>query len=759
MTTDQPSSPPPPGSEPSGEGNSPLNPGFPRAAAPQLTSAGMSEVERAAWAGDPAGTETAPPATPEPPAATPRRRWRLRRPTPPATPPPAETTTPAEGQTAPPAKDGARAPGTTAGENAAPPDKPSTTDPDAAKTDEDPQRMVRREALPTERPPGAPPDPWTAFARTGERPPGRVRRATRATGRGLIHEYALVILIALAGAVAMTWPTLRYPLHTIPGALGDPAREAWQIAWAGHILKTHPAQLWQANAYFPQRYSFAFGDSLLGYAPAGMLGDGPLAATLRYNLLFVLAHALLLIGTYALVRQLGAGRTGAGVAAAAVAFAPWQLAQSGHLSVVSAGGIPLALALLARGHGFSMRYGLRPDRRRAGWAVLGWLVAIWQLSLGFALGLPFAYVLGGVLLTMLIVVPIRRLGRRGEKALGRRGDKEPGRRGEKVLGWRLIVTDVLGALIFAGVGALIALPYFKPESTPAGAEIAFYSPPWRSLLIAPADSWIWGGAHAVPRRSLGWAPEMTLLPGFILYALALIGLFLSIWRWWQRLLLVLGLAAAAILTLGSTFVHGRWTYQPLFGHLPASFGVRVPGRLMLWVTLLLAVLAAGAVAEFVRRLEHMSAQRIPPWPGPWLRLATLVPLVLVVAEGVNTTAHPIVPDQPSALRTFTAPVVVLPSADEIDDVTMLWSTSKFQPLVNGGGEFGAARQAELRRTIISFPDQASVQYLRSIGVTTVILLRAEAQGTAWERAGDTPVDSLGIRREDVDETTVAFRLN
>ncbi len=604
--------------------------------------------------------------------------------------------------------------------------------------------MVRREVLPTERPPGVPPDPWTAFARTGERPPGRVRRAARSTGRGLVHEYALAILIALAGAVAMTWPTLRYPLHTVPGELGEPAREAWQIAWSGHVLKTHPAQLWQANAYFPQRYSFAFGDSLLGYAPAGMLGDGPLAATLRYNLLFVLAHALLLIGAYALVRQLGAGRTGATVAAAAVVFAPWQLAQSGRLAVVSAGGIPLALALLARGHGFSMRYGLRPDRRRTGWTVLGWLVAVWQLTLGFTLGLPFAYVLGGILLVMLVVVPIRRLRRRGPGA---------------VLGWPLIVTDVLGALIFAGVGALIALPYFKPASAPAGTEIAFYSAPWRSLLIAPADSWIWGGAHAVPRRSLGWAPEMTLLPGFILYALALIGLFLSVWRWWQRLLLVIGLAAAAVLTLGSTFFSGRWTYAPLFGHFPAAFGVRVPGRLMLWVTLVLAVLAAGAVAEFVRRLEQLSEQRIPPWPSPWVRLATLVPLALVVAEGVNTTAHPIVPAQPSALRSVTAPMVVLPSADAIDDVTQLWSTSKFQPLVNGGGEFGASRQAELRRTIASFPDQASVQYLRSIGVTTVILLRAQAVGTAWERAGDTPVDSLGIRREDLDDTTVAFRLN
>ena len=37
------------------------------------------------------------------------------------------------------------------------------------------------------------------------------------------------------------------------------------------------------------------------------------------------AHALLLIGGYALVRQLGAGRTGAAVAGIAFAYAPWRL--------------------------------------------------------------------------------------------------------------------------------------------------------------------------------------------------------------------------------------------------------------------------------------------------------------------------------------------------------------------------------------------------------------------------------------------------
>ena len=31
--------------------------------------------------------------------------------------------------------------------------------------------------------------------------------------------------------------------------------------------------------------------------------------------------------------------------------------------------------------------------------------------------------------------------------------------------------------------------------------------------------------------------------------------------------------------------------------------------------------------------------------------------------------------------------------------------------------------------------------------------------TPWERAGDVPVDALGIRREDLDENTVIFRLS
>jgi hypothetical protein len=602
----------------------------------------------------------------------------------------------------------------------------------------------RKPKLPSTRPPGAPPDPWTAFAETPERGPGRIRRATRVVGRALIHEYALVTYGSLLLAVLLTWPTLQYPLHTFPQDIWDPSRQAWQISWAGHILTTNPAALWQSNAFFPEPYSFAFGNSLLGYAPAGMLGSGPLAAVLRYNILFVLAHALLAIGGYALIRQLGAGRTGAVVGAVAFAYAPWRLAQEGHLDIISAGGIPLALAMLARGHGWSMRYGFRPARRHAGWATAGWLVAIWQVSLGFSLGLPFAYVLGALIVIVGLAVLVRWLRRRSPRP---------------VLGWRLLVTDLLGALIFAGVGLLIALPYLRvPDTGPAGTEIKFFSAPLRALLIGPAESRIWGGPHAVPRQSLGWPAEMALLPGFVLYALALVGLVFSVWRMWQRLVLLLAVVVTVILTLGTTFFEGRWTYLPLFGHLPSSFGVRIPGRLMVWVTLLLAILAAGAVAEFVRRAEHLAANRMPPWPGPWLRLATLVPLLLVLVETWNATAHPVVPDQPAAMRTITGPMLVLPTTALDDQTVMLWSTSRFQQIANGSGGFAPQRQAELRRSVAAFPDRASVDYLRQLGVGTVLLLRSQVVGTPWERSGDVPVDTLGIRREDLDDNSVVFYL-
>ncbi|MFC4106535.1 hypothetical protein [Micromonospora zhanjiangensis] len=590
-------------------------------------------------------------------------------------------------------------------------------------------------------------DPWDAFASAPEERIGRPRRILRATGRALVHEWTLAALASLVLAVLMTWPTLRYPLHTIPQDYWDPTLQAWQMAWSGHALLTDPAHLFQSNTFYPEKWSFAFSDMLLGYAPAGMIGSGPQAALLRYNIIFVLAHAVATFGAYALVRQLGAGRIGAAVAGVGYAYAPWLLSQAGHLHIVSNGGIPLALAMLARGHGWSMRHGYRPDRRHAGWALAGWLVASWQITLGFGIGLPFAYILG-------LLVPVTVLTWYARRLFVWRA-KRP-------FGWRLLLADLAGGLVFAATGALLAIPFFKvaelhPYAKRSVGDLEVFSPPAGSFLIAPAESRIWGSLHEPARATLTAQAEMTLLPGYVLYALAIAGLFFSIWTVRQRLLLLAGTVLIFLLSMGTEFFGGRYTYLPLYDHLPGWEGLRTPGRLMLWGTLLLCVLAAGSVSALADRAQQLAAQRIPSWPGPWLRLATLVPLLLVLVEGLNATPHPVVPQQPAALRTADGPLLVLPSDQGTDQNVMLWSTTRFQPVVNGGSGFLPTGLAKTRQAAESFPDRASVDYLRGIGVKTVVVLRDRVAGTPWEASVDLPVEPLGIQREDVGDVVV-YRL-
>src|SRR5690349_17663950 len=95
--------------------------------------------------------------------------------------------------------------------------------------------------------------------------------------REWIHAALGSVLLALA----MTWPALRHPTRTLPGDVWDPSLQAWEMAWSGWAVKHDPGRLWQTNAFHGERYAFAYSDTLLGYLPAGLIGDGPQAALLR----------------------------------------------------------------------------------------------------------------------------------------------------------------------------------------------------------------------------------------------------------------------------------------------------------------------------------------------------------------------------------------------------------------------------------------------------------------------------------------------
>lgn len=135
----------------------------------------------------------------------------------------------------------------------------------------------------------------------------------------------------------------------------------------------------------------------------------------------------------------------------------------------------------------------------------------------------------------------------------------------------------------------------------------------------------------------------------------------------------------------------------------------------------------------------------------------MLPLLLVAAEGLNSTPHPVVPAQPAAMRSVDGPMLVLPSSQNLDQPVMLWSTSRFQDMVNGGSGFTPLRQAEIRQVAESFPNQTSVTYLRDLGVRNVVVLRDRIAGTPWETTIDAPVDALGITREEVGGAVV-YRL-
>ncbi|BCL13224.1 hypothetical protein [Micromonospora sagamiensis] len=592
--------------------------------------------------------------------------------------------------------------------------------------------------------------------------PARVRdRVGWTLWRLARHEWTLVVLGSLLLAAVLTWPTLRDLTGTIPQDTGDPTLQAWQVAWGGHALLSDPGNLWHSNTFHPEPYTYAYSDTLLGYAPFGMVGDGPVAAVVRYNLLYVLVHALAFVGAYALARQVGAGRAGSAVAGAAFAYAPWKLAQAGHLHVLSVGGIALSLAMLARGHGWSLRHGYRPERVRPGWAAAGWLVAAWQISLGFGIGLPFAYVLALVCLAAAV---------RYAWSAWRRA-RPPFPRG-------LLLADLAGGVFFAGVALLMAAPYFEvverhPEGRRTVEHIAMFSPPLRGFLTAPPENWLWGERHAAAREALGFPGEMTLLPGVVLLGLAFSGLFLSAWRLRHRLVLLAGVLVSVALASGTAFLgDGDPGYATLVEHAPGWDGIRTPGRLVLWSTLLLGILAAGALtrepsgggpgAEEPTGRADRSAPDAPTGAEPsvpdapaggrfarWGRLVLVVPLALVLLEGVNRTPHVPVPEQPAALRGVSGPLLVLPSDGIRELHVMLWSTDGFPRMVNGLASFTPASQAETRAASLSFPDASSVAYLRQRGIRTVVLLPGYAAGTPWQDAASRPVDGLGIRREQI----------
>ena len=558
-----------------------------------------------------------------------------------------------------------------------------------------------------------------------------VQSSDRANGSPVIRARE-ALLAAFAGvvlAIGMTWPLVLHLGSDIAKDLGDPLLQTWQVAWIGHALLESPLGLWQANTFWPYADTLAFSDALVGYAPAGLIAQAsPHAALVVYNVLFLFAYGLAFVGAYLLARELGLGWPGAAAAGVIFAYAPWKLAQNGHLHVVSSGGIPLALFLLLRGY-----------RRRSPWLVLGgWLVAAWQMTLGFTLGLQLAYllaVLGAIALAALALRAVPR--------------PSP----------RVVAATAGGVLVFLVVAGLMARPYLRvidehPEARRSPAYVQTFSPELRSFLAAPEESWLWANASHRARAGLPAPHEASFFPGLTVSLLVLFGVLGSVYSRRLRNGLVAGVLVCAALSLGVRDTPGldRYLtpYRFLFDFAPGWDGVRTPGRINTLTSLGLALLAGAGLCVLLRAARGRVGQR-----GATAAGLGLVALILV--EGLGPLAHPRVPAPPLAMRAA-PPQLHLPAGFHDDLVYSYWSTAGFPAIVNGAGGIDPDPYDRLRKLVADFPDERSVEALSKLGVRSVLVHQYRVgQLPAWQDVVEKPIRGLRLDRKVVDGV-VLFRL-
>jgi hypothetical protein len=531
-------------------------------------------------------------------------------------------------------------------------------------------------------------------------------------------ELAVIGGLGVALALVVTWPLALHMGSRVPSDAGDPLLQAWQVAWDGHALVHQPLHFFQANTFWPLRDSLAFSDALIGYTPAGLIGSGPKAAVVRYDLLFMAAIALAFGAAYLLARELGAGRFGGVVGGLAYAASPWRLSQAGHLHVLSGGGIPLSLFLLLRGY-----------RRRGPLTIVaGWLVAAWQVSLGFSLGLPLLYlllVLGAALVASWL------------------------RRGRPPIPRHAVWPTIVGGAVLILCAASLAAPYVRvlhdhPEAARTLTVVRRYSPPVQSFASAAPDNLVWGGITTSIRATTRYRLENALFPGVTIVLLALAGYGSRAYSIATRRRLAAAVLISAVFALGFSVAGHLSPYRVLWEIGPGWRGVRAPGRIFALTTLALAVLAAAG------------AERTAAWAGKPMgrRLLTAALPILILVEALGPVPTAPVPRPVGLLNAVGPPVLVLPTTRPLDIIYEYSSTDGFPSLVNGYSGFTPRELKKLRRVVRAFPNVRSVALLRARGVRTVLVERAFARGTPWRHATAKPIRGLDLTRRQMGETTV-----
>ena len=564
------------------------------------------------------------------------------------------------------------------------------------------------------------------------------------------HSFSLAAALYSALTVALTWPLILSPASTVPNDLGDPLLNTSLIAWNARTVPL-TARWWNLPQFYPEPGVMAFSEHLLGLSPlttpiVKLTGNPLLAYNAAFLLSFVLCGLSAHLLGYVLTRRHDIGV----VAGLAFAFAPYRMSQVGHLQVLSAYWMPLALMGL---HLYVA------DRRRRWLALFGasWLmqalacgyylfylstlVALWLMW--FAVGrerwtriAPILAVWG---LAALAMAPIAYGYVTFQHAYGlRRWPDEiesfsadiasvlKASDSLRLWGW----LDVVGrpeSALFPGLTAVVVLIV---GATPAWAMAARSGSGRlgvsRWLLAAAVP---FGVAAATPTLFGPWKFEpfglelisvttarKPLTVAVLLFATAL-ALHPSVRRAWRERSALAFYAVATVamwvFSLGPspTLMNQVLIYKAPYSWLmllPGVEGVRVPARFWILATLCLAIAAAMGVARITMRWP-----RLRPW-FPALVSA------LVVLEGWPRPIGML--PRPTARPAHTPAIarLELPMNPARDAIALYRATEHRRPLINGYSGYFAPHYWALQY-MLEQRDGAALARLSSMGTIEAVV--------------------------------------
>ncbi len=515
------------------------------------------------------------------------------------------------------------------------------------------------------------------------------------------HLPALAVLVILS--LILTWPLARDMRHVLY-SWGDPVFQAWTMAWNWHALTTDPANIFNANVFYPWRNTLAYSDHLFGQTllvlpVLAVTGEGILADNISVLLAFILSG----FAMYLLVVDMTGNRVAALLAGVAYAFAPSRMAHLEHLHLLSMQWPPLLLLCLRR-------VTLSTGVARRWWAG-GLAAAFFIQGLSGVYFLYFSVVMlliaGGVYVLIAVLDRDRQLA----QSIALAG----------------------GACALAGALLIPTLWPYQQVHDDLGverevSEVSYWSATRGDYLAVWPDNRLYNEILDENFRHI----EQALFPGLAIVVLGVVGMTHSRFRREKWVLLAI-VVSSIVLSFGLTgTIFGREVplpYRIFYEGLPGFRAIRVPARFGL-----VALIGMGGLAGLgVDRLWRDARRRIPSRQQFAAGAAALVLGLAVLGLESLTIMElpdPLPVDEPPPAYAWMAdhpvPTIELPMTLDLNSPVAsawpnFWSMMHWNDLANGYSGLVPPTYLMMRERMTEFPAPETISLLQGIGIETVVI--------------------------------------